>query len=167
MPQASLHGMTRPHPGPNDVRLTVPALPGLELVAAETAASLAALAGADEATAGDIRMAVIEGCINAIEHAYAEKSASDCTPPEVHLRFQLVPSESDGGAKLSITIRDSGRGFDVTKYEEPNLEKKLHSKRKRGWGLKLIRGFMDDLQVISGREGTVLEMTKFLAAEKG
>jgi len=163
--------MTNHEPESTEVRMTVPAISGQELVAAQAAASFAESAGADEATVGDIRMAVIEGCINAIEHAFPNGSITgirnNCAPSEVDLKFQLIPADDERGrrATIRIVIRDAGCGFDLTKYEEPTLEKKLHSSRKRGWGLKLIRGFMDDLNVISGREGTTLEMSKRLATE--
>ncbi len=152
-----------------EVRLVLPAISGLELVAAETAASLACHGGADESTASDIRLAVIEGCINAIEHAYSNAQTSNCAPCEVDLRFLLVPAESDPErpAHLTVRIRDTGRGFDLGSYEEPNLEKKLHSPRKRGWGLRLIRGFMDHVHVDSGSGGTTIEMTKYLASTRG
>ena len=145
----------------------LPAVGGLEVAAAEAAAALADQAGAGEAVAGDVRLAVIEGCINAIEHAYREVPAGSA-PPEIELRFRLEPADpSTGSTRLVIQIRDNGCGFDLGKYEEPDLEKKLHSVRKRGWGLRLIRGFMDEFRVVSGREGTTLEMTKSLGPTRG
>ena len=151
-----------------EVRLILPATSGLEVVAAETAAALAEHAGATEGVAGEIRLAVIEGCVNVIEHAYDDGTRARCASCDVDLRFQLSPAEPETGAptRLTIQIRDNGHGFDLGAYEEPTLEKKLHAIRKRGWGLKLMRGFMDEFQIISGRDGTKIEMTKVLVGQR-
>lgn len=152
---------------PVEIRMTLPARPGLEVVAAEAAAALALQFGADEGTAGDIRLAVIEGCINSIEHAYRD-SAVDARRT-IELGFLAVPADPAAStpARLTIHLKDTGRGFDLGHYEEPNLEKKLHSPRKRGWGLRLIRGFMDDFSVQSSGSGTTIVMTKSLGAARG
>ena len=46
------------------------------------------------------------------------------------------------------------------KTKIPEIAKKLHSDRKRGWGLQLMRELMDDVQIESGDEGTVITMIK-------
>jgi serine/threonine-protein kinase RsbW len=148
-----------------EIRLAFPARSGLELVAGETAAEFAACCGAGEAAVGDIRMAVIEACINAIEHAYRDRPA-DCPPPEVDLRCSGEPVDAAATvpARFRVIVQDHGRGFDLAAYETPTFEKKLHALRKRGWGLHLIRGFMDEVEIRTGSDGTTIEMTKFLVA---
>jgi anti-sigma regulatory factor (Ser/Thr protein kinase) len=42
----------------------------------------------------------------------------------------------------------------------PNIEEKLGSDRKRGWGLKLIQELMDTVEFESTPEGTTVTMTK-------
>ena len=44
--------------------------------------------------------------------------------------------------------------------EEPRMEDKLKGDRKRGWGLKIIRGLVDDLRILSGARGTTVIMRK-------
>ena len=142
-------------PAAAPVRLVIPARAGLELVAAESAASYAAWCGADEATCGDVRMAVVEACINAIEHGYAGASAESA---EI-----VVTLELDAASRLRIRIADKGRGFDPGSYREPAPIVPLDAaRRRRGWGLRLIRGFMDELDLVSDGNGTTLEMTKSL-----
>ena len=63
---------------------------------------------------------------------------------------------------MIIEIKDKGKGFDSTKVEMPDIEKKLHSQRKRGWGLKLMRELMDDVVIDSSKDGTTITMTKKL-----
>jgi anti-sigma regulatory factor (Ser/Thr protein kinase) len=92
-------------------------------------------------------MALIEACINAFEHGKG-------TENNVYIKF-ILEKEA-----LIIEIKDRGKGFDSSKVEMPEIEKKLHSKRKRGWGLQLMRELMDDVVIDSGEEGTTITMTK-------
>ena len=64
------------------------------------------------------------------------------------------------GETLVITVTDHGKGFDKTKVEIPNIDKKLSSDRKRGWGLHLIKELMDSVEFESTDEGTTVRMTK-------
>jgi len=147
---------------PSEIEIRLPAIAGLEVVAAEAGAALAAWGGADDTVSGDVRLALIEGCLNAIEHGYD----ADCDTGEVLVRFRLSPADVEAPAKLTIWIQDSGAGFEMARYHEPVLEEKLHSPDKRGWGLKLMRGFMDDFQIHTSRDGTTIEMTKYLSSRE-
>ena len=40
------------------------------------------------------------------------------------------------------------------------MEEKLKSLRKRGWGLKIIRGLMDEVEIRSNPAGTTVVMSK-------
>ncbi|MFP5289119.1 MAG: ATP-binding protein, partial [Thermoanaerobaculia bacterium] len=59
-----------------------------------------------------------------------------------------------------ITVRDSGVGFSPGEVEEPVIEEKIKARRKRGWGLKIIHGLMDEVEIRSGAEGTTVVMSK-------
>jgi anti-sigma regulatory factor (Ser/Thr protein kinase) len=63
---------------------------------------------------------------------------------------------------LQITVRDHGVGFDRTALVPPKIQEKLRSPSKRGWGLKIIEGLMDDVVVHSGEAGTSVVMSKAL-----
>ena len=43
------------------------------------------------------------------------------------------------GDTLVITVTDQGKGFDKSKVEIPNIENKIASEHKRGWGLNLFK----------------------------
>ena len=62
--------------------------------------------------------------------------------------------------RLEVVVRDTGVGFAPDDLEEPRIEEKLTSERKRGWGLKIMRGLMDEVRVRSGHEGTTIVMSK-------
>jgi anti-sigma regulatory factor (Ser/Thr protein kinase) len=57
-------------------------------------------------------------------------------------------------------VRDTGIGFAPEDVEEPSIGKKLQAPRKRGWGLKIIHGLMDEVEIHSGSEGTTVVMSK-------
>jgi serine/threonine-protein kinase RsbW len=137
-----------------EVSLTLPMAPDMEIAASESAAEVAESMGLSADKIGDVRMAVVEACINAFEHSRSQ---------EVHLSFAVVAAADgdDGqGGRLEITIRDTGVGFDPSEVEEPTIEEKLKADRKRGWGLKIMRGLMDDVEIHSGAEGTSIVMSK-------
>ena len=62
---------------------------------------------------------------------------------------------------LEITIRDKGVGFEPNEVEEPKIEEKLKATRKRGWGLKIIDGLMDEVEIRSDTAGTAIVMRKY------
>jgi GAF domain-containing protein/anti-sigma regulatory factor (Ser/Thr protein kinase) len=121
----------------------------LELRVAATPASLAAMrrslrswlltAGADDDEAYDVLVAVGEAAANAVEHAYGPG----------HDEFE-VAAELDG-ADAVFTVGDRGRWRPARG-------------NNRGRGIALMRELMDDVQVDSGGEGTVVTLRRRLGA---
>ena len=132
---------------PPKVELTLPIIPDLELAATKTAEVVAKHMNLDEEKSAEIGMALIEATINAFEH-----SESDSENVEIHFVIQ--------GDTLVIKVTDKGKGFDPSKVKIPNIEEKLRSDKKRGWGLKLIEELMDTVEFESTPEGTTVTMTK-------
>ena len=132
---------------PPKVELTLPIIPDLELAATKTAEVVAKHMNLDEEKSAEIGMALIEATINAFEH-----SGSDSENVEIHFVIQ--------GDTLVIKVTDKGKGFDPSKVKIPNIEEKLRSDQKRGWGLKLIQELMDTVEFESTPEGTTVTMTK-------
>ena len=132
---------------PPKVELTLPIIPDLELAATKTAEVVAKHMNLDEEKSAEIGMALIEATINAFEH-----SGSDSENVEIHFLIQ--------GDTLIIKVTDKGKGFDPSKVKIPNIEEKLRSDQKRGWGLKLIQELMDTVEFESTPEGTTVTMTK-------
>jgi len=134
-----------------EVRLTLPMMPDMEIEASETATSMAEAMSMSPDKIDEVRMAVVEACINAIEHSHSKDR-------QVHLTFEVL---GKGHPRvLRITVRDHGIGFDPNTLENPTIEDKLKAERKRGWGLKIIHGLMDDVEIRSGVQGTTLVMSK-------
>ena len=128
------------------VNLVIPMYPNMELAAAQTASSLAGIMDFDENHIDEIQFALIEACINAFEHS---KSKDE----RIFITFIMRDDA------LELRIRDRGAGFrpDQVKSSKARMGGTV---RKRGWGLEIIRNFMDTVNVQSSEEGTTITMIK-------
>jgi len=94
-----------------------------------------------------ISMAVREGAVNAVLHGngYAPDK-------KVTLAFELQ------GDDLVITIRDQGKGMDLSKIPNPLAPENLL--KTSGRGIFLMRSFMDVVEIRPSRAGTELKLIK-------
>ncbi len=134
-----------------EISLTLQMGPEMEIAASRAATAVAESMSMSADKIDEVRMAVVEACINAIEHSRAPDQA-------VHLSFVVLGGREP--RQLKITVRDTGVGFSPRELIEPRIEDKLTSARKRGWGLKIMRGLMDDVEVRSSSGGTTIVMSK-------
>lgn len=134
-----------------EVTLTLPMLPDMEIAASKTATALAEFMEMSSDKIDEVRMAVVEACINSFEHSKADDH-------KVEINFAVLGN--DEPERLQITIRDTGVGFVPEKVERPRIEEKLKAASKRGWGLTIIKGLMDEVQIHSGPHGTTVVMSK-------
>lgn len=123
-----------------------------ELLAAATAEQIARRLNFRPEAINQIKTAVVEACINASEHSLSPDQ-------KIYQRFRV---EDD---KLVITI--SSRGVLPATIEASNAKRSGAEPgddldQRRGWGLKLIRTLMDDVEFERVDEGTSLRMTKYL-----
>ena len=134
------------------VRLTLPMIPNMELTASKTACAMGEQIGLSADKIDEVQMAVVEACINAFEH-------SGAADREVHVLLQVlgVGGEPRG---LEITIQDTGVGFSPDKLPRRVTDATARVPHKRGYGLKIIDGLMDDVNIISDDEGTTVVMRK-------
>jgi len=139
--------------GGREISLTIPIAPDMELVATAQAAAVGEYIGMSRDKIDEIKLALVEACINAFEHAHARDD-------RVHVAFR-VGKETVGGEWLEIEVRDQGQGFDAATVEAPSAEKTFGGRRKRGWGLKIIKSLMDHVEIASGEWGTRIVMRKY------
>ncbi len=132
---------------PIEYELVLPMKADSEMVAARVAEEVAAFASVDADTVDRIKMAIIEACINAFEHSASPTG-------KVRLRYLLSPG------RIELFVQDDGKGFQAGKTT-------AESKKNRGWGLKLIRELVDEVEISTGPEGTVIRMVKLLESEPG
>jgi len=129
-----------------EVKLILPMAPNMELVAAQTASSLAELMNFGENNIDELQLAIIEICINAFEH-------SQSTDQRVFLTFMMRDDA------LELTITDRGAGFQPKKVA-PSKARTDGGMRKRGWGLEMVRNMVDTVNVQSGKRGTTVTIIK-------
>ena len=131
------------------LKMTLPDIPDIELVAVEGLEKLAKYLGISDEKIGEARILVTEAIINAIEHSGKKIS-------EVDVEFTMTKKN------LVIFVRDYGKGFKPDAIEEPDIHKKRGSESKRGWGLKLMKSMSDDFLIESNDTGTKITLIKNL-----
>jgi len=131
------------------LKMTLPKIPDIELVAIEGMDRMARHMGISDDKIGEAHVLVTEAIINAFEHSGQKR-------PIVRVEFTMNLE------KLIIFVRDYGKGFQPEDVEKPDIEKKLGSSHKRGWGLKLMESMSDDFAIESDENGTKITITKNL-----
>lgn len=141
---------------PREVHLTIPVVPEMEIAATAQVAALGEWMELGRDKIDEVKMAVVEACINAFEH-------SGTPDHKVELRFRVgTDTDTDGGrAYLEVDVLDNGHGFDPSRVTAPRIGEKLRAPHKRGWGLRIIRSLMDDVRIESGEHGTMIVMRKY------
>lgn len=134
------------------MELTLPMVPDIEIAAARAAGNLGREVGMTADSIDEMAHAVVEACINAREH-------SCCVDQRIYLRFRATTPDPRT-LKLEIWITDHGRGFDP---EEAKVRRRGTSSgpKKRGWGLQIMEAHMDEVEILSGVEGTTVRMVKY------
>lgn len=139
-----------------DVTLTLPMLPDMELTASKTAGAMGEHIRMSRDKIDEIQMAVVEATINAFEH-------SDAPDRKVRIHFHVLGTE-DGPTGLQITVTDHGIGIPDEKLPLPRPGndggRRAALPQKRGHGLRIINGLMDSVDIRSDDHGTTVVMTK-------
>lgn len=129
-----------------EVKLELPMVPDAEIEASKIAMEIAQSMGMTPDRIDEVGAAVVEACINALEHSQATE--------DVRVTFEVLGSRDP--EKLRITVQDAGIGF------SPDAERPTRrpSGRPGGFGLKIMEGLMDELEIRSGPGGTTVVMSK-------
>jgi serine/threonine-protein kinase RsbW len=132
--------------------MVIPMGDDTELIAAHTVEQIARRIKFQPEAINQIKTALIEACINASEHSLSPDR-------KIYQRFRV---ESD---RLVVTV--SSRGVVPASFNGQNGESNgngeaADGKGRRGWGLKLIRSLMDEVEFERVDDGTRLRMTKYL-----
>jgi serine/threonine-protein kinase RsbW len=137
-----------------EVHMTIPVAPEMEIAAAAQVSALGEWMEMGRDKIDEVKMAVVEACINAFEHS--------ATPDrKVELAFRVDAEEGGRGPYLEVDVTDAGHGFDPTRLKTPEIAAALRSSRKRGWGIKIIESLMDDVRIESSEHGTRIVMRKY------
>lgn len=126
----------------SSVEVCIPSKLGFEKIAMSTAASMAALMGFSSDRIEDLKTAVAEACINAIEHGNLLNDS---------LRVGVVLSTTDD--RLEVKVIDDGAGVSATSSSH-NIDRKMQGEEDtRGMGMFLIQGLVDEAEWHNGPPG--------------
>ena len=124
------------------VEVRLPTRLGYEKVAMNAASTVAKLMGFPEDRVDDLRTAVAEACINAIEHG---------NRPNEKLSVGVVLSA--GADELEVKVIDDGTGISK-QPAKPDIDRKMHGEEDpRGMGMFLIQALVDEAEWVAGTDG--------------
>ncbi|MGD0858506.1 MAG: ATP-binding protein [Terracidiphilus sp.] len=127
------------------VEVRLPSRMGFEKVAMATAAAVAKLVGFHEDRVEDLKTAVAEACINAIEHGN-----------RLNEKLSVGVVLSAGEDWLEVKVIDDGKGLSKQpgKLDKPDIDRKMHGEEDpRGMGMFLIQALVDEAEWVAGTDG--------------
>lgn len=128
-----------------DHRLIIPAATEHLAEVRDFVADFAVSVGFSDSAVEEVRLAVDEACTNVIKHAYQYDS-------DKKLEIKVGKNKSE----MWVAISDEGIAFDPSKYTEPDLARRIKEKKRGGFGIYLIKKFMDKVEYKN--QGTVNEL---------
>jgi serine/threonine-protein kinase RsbW len=134
--------------------ITLPMVKESELVAAQCLEQIGKNLQLDQDTIGQLQIALIEACINAMEH-------SKGTERKVHVS---IASEGD---HLEVSIESSGQEFIVQETGEPFGDRDAPKSAGRGWGIKVMKRFTDKVRFEKTARGTKIVLVKKIKKSAG
>lgn len=123
------------------IELHIPSILGFEKVAMDFAASVAKMMNLPSDRIEDLKTAVAEACLNAIEHG---------NKLDASMKVGIILTI--GESKLQVAVQDQGEA--IGEIDTPKIEDKIEGKKTpRGWGIFLIKSLMDEVKFESTPEG--------------
>ena len=129
-------------PRATTVEVRLPSRLGFEKVAMSTASAVAKLMGFRDERIEDLKTAIAEACINAIEHGN-----------RLNEKLSVGVILSAGTDALEIKVIDDGKGMKYAPIK-PDIDKKMHGEEDpRGMGMFLIQALVDEAEWVVGSNG--------------
>jgi serine/threonine-protein kinase RsbW len=120
------------------IEISIPNKLGHERIAMACSASFAKIVGFRPERIEDLKTAVAEACINAMEHGNKNDPSA-----------RVVISMHYNDHIFSVSVMDQGKGLDNSNkpYEEPDIELKIQQlQTPRGLGIFLIKQLVDEVE---------------------
>lgn len=132
--------------------LHIPSNPGAEKLAMDFAAQVAKTMNFPAERVEDLKTAVAEACINAIEHGNRGDAAT-----RVGIRLTAAAD------RLQVAVQDEGTAPGIAHPATPDIESRIEGRTEtRGWGIFLIENLMDEVSFESNAQGNVVNMIIYL-----
>ncbi len=122
--------------------IVIPMGDDTEMIAAHAVEEIAKRHNFPPKAINQIKTALVEACINATEHSLSPDR-------RIYQKF-LVDDE-----KITITV--SNRGL---RLADKSVKEIVPDEGRRGWGLKLMKGLMDEVRIEQSDDGTSITMIK-------
>ena len=139
----------------DEYEIVVPMGDDTEMIAARAVEDIAKRRGIAAKTINQVKTALVEACINATEHSLS---------PDRRINVKFVVDTE----KFVITVANRGvqlmpeQEAAVTRSDAQQPDEKITA--RRGWGLKLMKGLMDEVTIEETDDGTRITMVKYLSA---
>lgn len=134
----------------NEFEIHIPSMQGAEKIAMDFAATVAKGMNFPAERVEDLKTAVAEACMNAIEHGN-----------KLHASTRVGVKLTVDERGLQVDVHDKGAG--IGKVRAPDIESKIEGKSDpRGWGIFLIENLMDEVSFESTADGNVVRMIIYL-----
>jgi anti-sigma regulatory factor (Ser/Thr protein kinase) len=134
--------------------MTLPITRDAELIVAQSLEQIGKNLNINQEAIGQLQIAVIEACINAMEHG---RGMDD----KIYISFA---AEDD---HLEVSIESAGQEFIIQETGEPYRDQEAAKTTGRGWGLKLIKRFVDDVKFEKTTYGTKIILIKKIEKSAG
>ena len=138
------------------VEVRLPTRLGYEKVAMNAASTVAKLMGFPDDRVEDLKTAVAEACINAIEHGNS-----------LNEKLSVGVVLSAGTDELEVKVIDDGTGI---KHQpaKPDIDRKMHGEEDpRGMGMFLIQALVDEAEWVAGTDGKSSYVRLVIKLDKG
>lgn len=120
------------------IEISLPSKPGYERIAMECSASFAKIVGFLPERIEDLKTAVSEACLNAMEHGNKN-----------HPETRVIINMNYRDHVFSVSVMDQGEGMQVSPDDirQPDIIKKIENLQSpRGLGLFLIKQLVDHVE---------------------
>ncbi len=146
-------------PKATTVEVRLPSRMGYEKVAMSTASAVAKLMGFPEDRVDDLKTAVAEACINAIEHG--NRLNED-------LSVGVVLSSCADSLEVKVIDDGAGATKQPGKLNRPDIDRKMHGEEDpRGLGMFLIQALVDEVEWVAGSKGKASYVRLVIRLDKG
>jgi serine/threonine-protein kinase RsbW len=129
--------------------ITLPIAKDAELILAQSLEQIGKNLNVNQEAIGQLQIAVIEACINAMEHG---RGMGD----------KVYVSIAADEEQLEVAVESAGQEFIVQETGEPYRDQEASKTTGRGWGIKLIKRFVDQVRFEKTAYGTKIVLIKQL-----